>query len=243
MKNKYLCLTAFMLAALLFSGYCQAQELTTLNSSQQGVVSQKKASQNDNATSAYPKETTKHLLPNKRGDLLHIAFEKGFIGKGVALEPVVLQEAFTIEVIVKPSGLQAAYAGIVGNHTPDGGLEGFVVQQNALDQNVYTMCFADGANGACSVKFTLKDGTWNYLAVVFNDMNSLKIYVDGSLIGTVTPRNKIKNSSLPLQIGNWEKGNRPFNGNIYEVRIANSPLSEMDMSMRWSKIKLQLSKM
>ena len=105
------------------------------------------------------------------------------------------------------------------------------------------MFFGDGTEWSFSVKFKLKEGVWNYVAVVCNDMNSIKIYVDGSLVGTVTPRNKIKNSSLPLQIGNWEKGDRPFNGSIAEVRIANSPLSEKDISMRWSKIKVQLSKM
>ena len=116
MKKKCLCFTALMFSSLLFWGYCQAEELSPLNSSQQAVVAQKKALQNDNASSVYPKETTKHLLPNKRGDLLHIAFEKGYIGKGVTLEPMVLQAEYTIEVIVKPSGQQVAYAGILGNH-------------------------------------------------------------------------------------------------------------------------------
>jgi hypothetical protein len=231
---------------LVYFGYCEAEEINTFNAPEQAAVSQKQASQNDTSTlsaTAYPKETTKHLLPNKRRDLLHIAFEKGYIGKGVRLEPVVLEEAFTLEVIVKPSGKQVAYAGIVGNHTPGGGLEGFVVQQVALEQNVYTMCFADGAKGVCSVKFTLKDGIWNYLAVVCNDMNSIKIYIDGNLVGSVAPINKIKNSSLPLQIGNWELQDRPFSGSIAEVRIANSTLSEKDISMRWDKMKSHLSKM
>jgi hypothetical protein len=190
-----------------------------------------------------PQETLKRLLPKKRGDLLHIAFEKGYIGKGVALEPVVLQYEYTIEVILKPSKQQVAYAGIVGNHTPDGGLEGFVVQQVALEQNVYTLCVADGLKGACSAKFTLKEGTWHYLAVVCNDMNTLQIYIDGSLVGKLTPMNKLKNSPLPLRIGNWENGNRPFSGAIAEVRIANSPLSEKDIRMRWNKLKPLLSKM
>ncbi len=233
-----------MLVSWMFSGYCIAEEVPFLNPPAQAVSAQNANGQNDNATSparAYPKETTKHVLPRKRGDLLHIAFEKGYIGKGVTLEPVVLPAAYTIEVIVKPSEKQVSQAVILGNIC--GNEEGFKIQQVALEQNTYTMAFNDGGRWCSSVKFKLKEGAWNYLAVVFEDTNVLHVYVDGNLIGTVTTKNKIKNTSRPLLIGNWEWGYWPFSGNIAEVRIANFPLDEKDIAMRWSKLKQRLPKL
>jgi hypothetical protein len=231
-----------ILSPFIFFGYCDAEEINMLNAPQQAIVAQKKALQNDNATSspaAYPQETTKQLLPKKRGDLFHVAFEKGYIGKGLMFEPVVLKDSYTIEVIVKPSGHQVAQAVILGNLC--GNEEGFAIQQVAMEQNTYAMAFNDGVRWHSSVKFKLKEETWSYLAVVFGDMNVLQVYVDGSLVGAVTTKNKIKNSIKPLWIGNWEWGYWPFSGKIAEVRIANSPLSESDIELRWTKLKPKIS--
>jgi hypothetical protein len=238
MNKKCICMTGLLLFSLICFDCCEAEEISTLNDPEQAVAVEKKAAQNDNATSPSPRETTKHMLPPKRGALLHIAFEKGYIGKGVMLEPVVLQDAYTIEVIVKPYGKQVSQAVILGNIC--GNEEGFVIQQSAMEQNIYTMAFNDGGRWYSSVKFKLKEGTWNYIAVVFGDMNVLQVYVDGSLVGTVATKNKIKNTSQPLRIGNWAWGYWPFSGKIAEVRIANSPLEEKDIAMRWSKLKPRL---
>lgn len=244
MNEKCLWLTGLMVFLLISFVYCAAEEMNTLKVLPEAVVAQNQASQNDNATlsaTAYPKETMKHLLPNKRGDLLHIAFEKGYIGKGVRLEPVTLPAAYTIEVIVNPSEKQGDYAVVLGNIY--GNEEGFKIQHVPKEQNTYVMSFNDGSMWHLSVNFKLRAGAWNYLAVVFGDMNMLQVYVDGTLIGTVPTKNKIKNTSRPLVIGNWEHDFWPFSGKIAEVRIGKSELSEKDISMRWDRIKSRLSKM
>ncbi|MBN2108348.1 MAG: LamG domain-containing protein [Deltaproteobacteria bacterium] len=242
--NKYCMFLAGLLVVLFGSfAYCEAEEPNTTHSPRQAVAEQKQVSSIEAlSTTVYPKEKTRHLLPHKRGDLLHIAFEKGYIGKGVKLEPVVLHETYTIEVLVKPSGRQIAYAAILGNHSAAGS-EGFVVQQDGKDQGNFRMSFGDGEKFSKSDLFKLQDGSWHYLVVVGNNMNTQHIYVDGSLVGKFTPMNKLKNSSLPLQIGNWIMENRPFSGSIAEVRIANTSLSEKDIRMRWNKLKPQLEKM
>jgi len=242
MKKKCLCLTGLMVLLLISFIYCEAEELNTLNAYQQVAPAQKQGLQKDNAalsTPAYPKEKTKHLLPKKTGDLLHIAFEKGYIGEGVKLEPLVLHERYTIEVIVKPSGKEVVSAGVLSNHVVS--FEGFTIERAAADANTYYAAFGDGAKWLNSVNFKLKPGVWNYLAVVFGDSNSFQVYVDGSLVGTIVTKSKIKNSPLPLQIGNWTKEDRPFNGSIAEVRLANSSLEKKDIELRWSKLKPKLS--
>ena len=244
MNKKCLCLTGLMVFLLISFIYCDAEEMNTLKVLPEAVVAQKQASQNDKAalyTPAYPKETAKHLLPNKRGDLLHVAFEKGYIGNGVKLEPVTLPAAYTIEVIVNPSEKQGDYAVVLGNIY--GNEEGFKIQHVPKEQNTYAMSFNDGKMWHFSVNFKLRAGAWNYLAVVFGDMKVLQVYVDGTLIGTVTTKNKIMNTSRPLVIGNWEHNSWPFSGKIAEVRIGTSELSEKDISMRWDRIKPWLSKM
>ncbi len=245
MIKKHHCLPALMLASLMVFDYCEAADIFTSNPVRQAAIAQITAVQNDNAstsTKLHPKETASRLLPKQRGDTLHIAFEKGYIGNGVMLEPVLLKEAYAIEVIVRPSAQQVPFAAILSNHRV-GTIDGFTVQQAYKEQNIYYMCFGDGSEWSSSANFKLNAGVWNYVAIVFGEGKSLSVYVDGSLAGTVVTANTIKDNFLPLQIGNAAEGGRPFSGDIAEIRIAAFPLGEKEIERRWSKLKLRLPKM
>jgi Concanavalin A-like lectin/glucanases superfamily len=186
----------------------------------------------------------KLLLKNDGDVLVHVGFEKGFIGKGVTMKPITLKESFTIEIIVKPSGEQVAHAGIVGNH-PGNGHDGFVIQQDAMDQNVYYFGYGNGEKWVPPLKFSrLNAGTWAYLTAVV-DKTNMKVYVDGKFVASQDAQAVIKNSPLPLVIGNVvnEGGGRYFNGSIEEVRVSNAALPAAEISTNWDKLKKVLPKL
>ena len=81
---------------------------------------------------------------------------------------------------------------------------------------------------------------WNHIALVYNGLGSsntdkIKIYVDGidkssimTYVGTIP--SSLSSSIGNFWIGNGQKYNVPFNGNIDEVAIFNSELSASDVT-------------
>lgn len=135
------------------------------------------------------------------------------------LDPIYPSENFTLEILVLPHNEQVAFAAILGNH-PGNGTEGFVIQRNYMNQNEYTFGFGNGKEWLPSMKFNLTKNKLNNLLINVRK-NQTHIYVDGKLIGSVNTIESIKNSDMPLYIGNWIGGDRPFNGFIEEIKIIN----------------------
>ncbi len=193
-----------------------------------------------------------YLLNDTEKNILHYKYDHEttfYFNKGVmvllatGIEPLLyLSDSFTIEVIVKPSKNQVAYADIIGNHPGYNYYEGFVIQQDNQNQNVYTFGFGNGKEWLPGVKFKLNEEKWNYLAVVVVEKNMIKVFNNGILVASVDAKDSIKNSKMPLEVGNWINGDRPFNGLIEEVRISNGSLSENEILSNWQEIQVKLSK-
>lgn len=62
------------------------------------------------------------------------------------LDPVYLDKNFSIEILVQPYKEQVAYAAILGNH-PGKGYEGFVIQQNGVNQMSIPLALETEKNG------------------------------------------------------------------------------------------------
>ncbi|MGA2933644.1 MAG: hypothetical protein ABSD81_00630 [Methanomicrobiales archaeon] len=41
---------------------------------------------------------------------------------------------------------------------------------------------------------------------------------------------------MPLYIGNWINGGRPFNGKIFEVKITNYSMNAESIAQNWERI-------
>jgi len=136
------------------------------------------------------------------------------------LGPIYLNKNFSIEILVRPNRGQVAYAGILGNHPGKEYYEGFVIQQNYLNQNEYTFGFGNGKEWLPTIKFNLAENRINHLLIDVRK-NQTSVYVDGKFIGSVDTIDSIKNSDMPLYIGNWVNGDRPFKGLIEEIKITN----------------------
>lgn len=70
-------------------------------------------------------------------------------------EHLMLNNVFSLQVIVKPSKKQGTYANIMGNHPGYNHFKGFVIQQDADNQNVYTFGFGNGEKWLPNVRYKL----------------------------------------------------------------------------------------
>jgi hypothetical protein len=138
---------------------------------------------------------------------------------GKVLYPIYLNESFFMEILVRPYKGQVAYAAILGNH-PGKGYEGFVIQQNSVNQNEYAFGFGNGKEWLPNIKFNLTENKLNNLSINVKK-NQTSVHIDGKFIGSVDTIESIENSDMPLYIGNWVGGDRPFNGSIEEIKIIN----------------------
>jgi len=189
-----------------------------------------------------PKNESELILKTSDNVLLHVGFKKGIISDDVSFDPLSLSNVFTVEVILKPFENQVVHAGIMGNHPGYQGYEGFVIQQDNQNQNVYSFGFGNGTEWLPGVKFKLNEEKWNYLVVVV-EKNIIKVFNNGMLVASIDAKGSIKNSETPLEIGNWINRDRPFNGLIEEVRISNGSISENEIVVNWQEIEVKLGKL
>lgn len=188
-------------------------------------------------TRVFKKKNDNELSLGKGKDLvLHLGFEGGYIAKGVTTKPAFLNANFSIEMVVKPSGSQVAYAGIIGNHPGHNYYEGFVIQQEGTNQNVFTFGYGNGKEWAPGVRFELPEGEWSYIAIVV-DNSLVKSYVNSAVISSTETKGLIDNSDMPICVGNWFRNDRPFNGQIEEVRILNHALTDKEIVSNWKKLQ------
>jgi hypothetical protein len=107
---------------------------------------------------------------------------------------------------------------------------------NSADQKLYAM-LRDGGGNMVSVTgqgSAVNDGTWHFAALVRDSQTSIKVYLDGSLLGSSsTPgMGSITFSGLgPFSIGRRSGNNDSyFNGQIDEIALFNSALTATQIS-------------
>jgi len=166
--------------------------------------------------SIFPENSVHYIYGN--ASLTNLAQNQKFVFCGEN-DPIYLNENYSIEILIQPYEEQVAYAAILGNH-PGNGCEGFVIQQNDLNQNEYMFVFGNGTVWFPNIKFNLIKNKLNDLLIrVRQDQTT--IYLDGKFIDSINTTESMKNTDMPLYIGNWIGGDRPFNGIIKEIKIIN----------------------
>jgi Concanavalin A-like lectin/glucanases superfamily/Secretion system C-terminal sorting domain len=133
-------------------------------------------------------------------------------------------QEFTVEMWVKSGATQVTYADIIDNNHTD--FRSWVCQQNLGTTNEYHFGVA-GADDI--VSFTLTADKWQHIALV-KDASSIKVYVDGNLIGSSPDNNSIPYDGTEfLRLGNWGDGGRNWNGEMDETRIWSKALSQSEI--------------
>lgn len=170
------------------------------------------------------------LLPYSNNTLFHYTndnYDTDWVG-GITPATLELDDNFTLELIIKPSENQAPLACIVGNHPGYNNDEGFVVERDYTNNNTYFFTFGNGEDWSPYLRFDLSAEKWNYLAIVVSK-DKIEIYNNGLKLISAEKKDSMANSQMPLFIGNWQKGNRQFNGTIKEIRISNNSMIRDDI--------------
>lgn len=153
-----------------------------------------------------------------------------------------LQNSFSIELLVKPFSPQVSYANIIGNHPGFNNFEGFVIQQDNLNQNVYTFSYGEGREWMPPISFKLKEDQVNYVVINVNgESKTVEVLVNNRLVGRAEFPEQIKNSQMKMYIGNWINGDRPFSGNIDEVSISSDLVTQEHIQNTWLKVNQELT--
>jgi hypothetical protein len=196
------------------------------------------------------KEKRRLLPPNNDINIVDYKIEnkiifddiaKKYVGlSGYYTKPIKLNKRFSVEIIVKPANEQVLNSHILGNHPGDApGYRGFVIQQDQSNNNAFNFGFGNSREWSPGVQFKLKSLTWHYVSI-FVDRNKVKVFDNGSLVADQNVKVTLANSTMPLYVGDWYLKDRPFNGEIREIRISNGSLSLQELTRNWLIVKKKL---
>lgn len=128
----------------------------------------------------------------------------------------------TIEAWIKTSNAGSSWRGIVSKRQA----YGLYLYNNELV--AYDWTTASNINTGVF----LNDGAWHHVAMAFDDgiINGTKIYVDGSLVTTLTYNISAQSEGLSIGCGNGVGTVQQFNGEIDEVRVWNKLLCKEEIN-------------
>ncbi len=191
--------------------------------------------------------TTSYVFTRRRDDLcfvdgdepaaLHVSIREGAAPGGLTFAPMSSKPPWSLEMLVKPGAEQGPNAALVGNH-PGGAVGGFVIQQSA--PGIFALFVGDGKTSQNLLHFRLLPGQWNYPALV-RSQDAFTLYLDGTPVGFNDSSDlPMRDSPLPLQVGNWVGNDRPFNGEVKEVRVLNRALTAKDIAAAAAGVREKL---
>lgn len=125
---------------------------------------------------------------------------------------------FTITMWVKPAGSQVPYAAIIDNY--HNCCESWVFQQDFFSTNFYSFA------GLSPVY--LDAFTWHHVALKVS-AGTAYVYVNGCEMSS-GPFNPVYNGSEELRLANWAGMDRPWAGEMDEVKFFNLPLTAAEIS-------------
>jgi hypothetical protein len=166
------------------------------------------------------KDSNEFFFRQDSTDAIHIAIEKSLYNLGLDCRPLKLASEFVIQVLVRPDSTQVPFATIMDNMHSTIGSRGLSMAQVDTMNNTFVFMYGDNANWISSGSFKLNPGKWSIITVAF-DNKSLKLFVNGKNLHTIASAPILRNSVLPLIIGNRALRDRPFRGSIREVKITN----------------------
>nr|MBP6624795.1 LamG domain-containing protein [Chitinophagaceae bacterium] len=83
---------------------------------------------------------------------------------------------------------------------------------------------------------SIDNGNWHQTVLVFDNANdAVKLFVDGILISTVTNTANPITNTANIKIGFWEAYNNFFNGAIDDIKIYNTPLTDMQIQADYNQ--------
>lgn len=193
-------------------------------------------------TSLFPEMFTSNrelkFKVDTRSELLHVGFSEPFNNSHIAIDPIKLGTEFSIllQVNLSTNAIQAPYAHIFGNHPGRNNFEGFVFQRNpGRPDNGFDFSVGNGKEWKHVFDVTLKPAQHTFIALSIKDGRG-KLFINES-VTPVDIGGDIRDSEMPLYIGNFIGKDRPFAGQIDELLITNTALSEGTISNFQNRVR------
>jgi hypothetical protein len=142
-----------------------------------------------------------------------------------------LGDVFTFDIWFKPNSYNSMISSEI--NYMNGGYIMYIPNSSTI--------YSSPANGAytASPNMNLSTNTWVNISIVRNS-TSYKWYKNGQLIGTSSigqpAVNAIPNNFLST-IGSSKQGSYPFNGNISNIQVYNTLLSDSEISINFNALK------
>ena len=140
-----------------------------------------------------------------------------------------LTTAMTLEAWVYPTSTTSKWSTVVMKEQPSEFVYSLYASSPNKRPNVYynTSTSSSSERGSAGTS-ALPLNAWSHLAGTYDGV-SLKIYVNGALVGSQAVNGTIATSISPLRIGGNGVWNEYFRGRIDEVRIYNRALSQAEI--------------
>ena len=136
------------------------------------------------------------------------------------------ENTVTAEVVFKPGAQLYQYAVLLGNQNDSLGFSIFCIDQQAS----YGVSIADQM-----VSFTVNSNQVNYLAVSIHE-RTITLFLNGNLVGNYLLSKPYKPSDARLHVGNYSNYLRYYVGDIYEICLTATPLTEVEVKRKWNLI-------
>lgn len=167
-----------------------------------------------------PKNRELFVLHASGNEILHTGYESEVPSAGFKLPPIKFEKNMSIEVLVTPKASQVNHASILSNHNWRD-ISGITIESVNIEKNEYIVAFGSGKSWMEAGRFNLKPDSRNLISIQVSE-KSVNLYVNGVIINHSVLPDSIAQSAIEVNVGNWEAGDRPFQGLIEEVFISDS---------------------
>jgi hypothetical protein len=150
------------------------------------------------------------------------------INNNVELGSFFNYQNFTIDLWLNPGATQNSFADIIDNNH-SGSNTNWVCQQNSSGN--FPDHYTFGINGT-GAEFALTPGVWQHLTLV-KSPGAIEAYVNGVLSqSAVYNAGPVNYNNNFLRLGSWGGGGRNWNGQMDEVRLWNTALTQVQIRDR-----------
>ncbi|KAK6030160.1 ABC transporter, ATP-binding protein, partial [Ostertagia ostertagi] len=134
-------------------------------------------------------------------------------------------QTFSVEMWLKPGATQSSNANIIdNNHTSS---RSWRIQQVGANTNQYDL----GGGFPTLAPFTLKADEWQHVVITASPTQKA-VYVNGRLVSSDGAATITYDGTESLHLGRWAGGGYNWNGQMDEVRIWNTALTETEIRDR-----------
>ncbi len=144
---------------------------------------------------------------------------------------VSLTDAMTIEMWVKPDGVSSTFG--LANKT--NGSTGFDLSYNGSSKQLNFTAYTNGGVKQAVASNPFTTNQYTHVTAVFNS-TFMKLFVDDSLYQTVNTGSALKSNSSNLIVGSASNKSNSFSGNLDEVRVWNTAVSDEDVVLNYNRV-------